>query len=156
MKSAGRGPRQTDRQRERESRGEKLPKLSSPLVIVSSQKRWRLNEGGENYCQLEEREDRVVNRGLKKKTACGILHNFSDSIVKCETSPLSGLLDFSSLSAPLLHRGCGHIASRRRQRRESVFVGPGRDCVTSTSNPPWRDPDHQICTWQPEQIYGFS
>lgn len=55
-----------------------------------------------------------LNRGLKKKTACGILHNFSDSIVKCETSPLSCLSDFSSLSAPLLHRGCGHIASRRR------------------------------------------
>lgn len=69
MKSAGRGPRQTDRQtaRERESRGEKLPKLSSPLVIISSQKRWRLNEGGENYCQLEEREDRVVNKRIKKK-----------------------------------------------------------------------------------------
>lgn len=52
----------------RQSQRENLPKLSKLSVLVmfiSEQKRRGLNKGGDNYCQLGKRKDRVVSYGLK-------------------------------------------------------------------------------------------
>lgn len=144
-------------------RREKLPKLSVPLMFISSQKRWRLNEGGENYCQLEERGGRVVNRGLKKQREAYYTISqstylnmkllqflFSHSRLT-SSSLLPSFWWFSLLSCP---EDVGRVPTEKH--RESVFVGLTGESVNSTSNPPWRDWDHQICIWPPEYLYGFS